>query len=365
MYFTLDLYFISHTKKPITNKNSMSYEQTKVVFCLEASSSGSPEKEHSMAERFLVSIDINNLPSSGDNGLVLKTISYLHRVQITATPETLQNVIAFIRENFDHCIIYCDCTALESSNDILSLLNNGVAKVFVASWQMEALVEDHLLVGQDLSRLVVSFDRSIFDGEPEEMASSILSSVKAVIPDTPIGIRIQGVHDWKLLDAMKRMSMTKYYPGRFVTLAYNIQSDYIRAAKDGHVAIIPASELTADPKKYPDLLPAHVLITSAIRSDRPDGLYPTLVTNENGITLGLVYSNEESIEVALQTGRGVYHSRRHGLWFKGQESGHTQELVNILMDCDADALQFNVRQSGEGIVTGSLLIPISLITDTR
>lgn len=317
-----------------------------------------------MAERFLVSIDIKNFPSFGDKGLGLKTISYLHRVHITATPETLQNAIAFIRENFDQCIIYCDCTALESLHDILSLLNNGVAKVFVASWQMEALVEDHLLVGQDLGRLVVSFDSSIFHGQPEETASSILSSIETVIPDTPIGIQIQGVHDWKLLDAMKRMSLTKYYPSRFVTLAYNIQNDYIRAAKDGHVAIIPASELTADPKKYPDLLPAHVLITSAICSDRSDGLYPTLVTNENGITLGLVYSNVKSIEVALQTGRGVYHSRRHGLWFKGQESGNTQELINILMDCDADALQFNVRQSGEGIVTGLQLIPISLITDT-
>ena len=315
-----------------------------------------------MAEHFMVSIDINNLPSA-DKGLDLRTISYLHRIRITATPDTQQNAIAFINKNFDHYMIYCDCTALESLEDILSLLNNGVAKVFVASWQMKALVEDRLLIGQDLTRLIVSFDRSIFDGEPEETATSILSKIKAFIPKIPIGIQIQGVHNWSLLDTMNRMSSTEYYPGRYVTLTHNVQNDYIRAINGGHVAIIPASELTADPKKYPDLVPAHSLITSAIRSDRADKLYPTVVTTEHGIALGLVYSSEKSIEVALQTGLGVYHSRRHGLWFKGQESGNTQELINILMDCDADALQFNVRQSGEGTVVGPQIIPLSLIQD--
>ena len=307
------------------------------------------ERDSLMAERFLVSIDIKNLPSE-DNGLALKTVSYLHRVHITATPETQQEAIAFIRKNFSHYAIYCDCTVLDSLEDILSILNNGGAKVFVAFWQMKAIVENALLVDQDLGRLVICFDHSVPVGEPEEIARSILSKVKAFCPDIPIGIQLQGVRDWKLLETMNRISKTEYYPRRYVTLAHNIHNDYIRAAKDGHVAIIPANELTTDPKKYPNLVPIHILITSAISSDRTDGLFPTVVTDENGITLGLVYSNEKSIEVALQTGRGVYHSRRHGLWFKGQESGHTQELINIFMDCDADALQFNVRQSGAGTV---------------
>ena len=316
-----------------------------------------------MAEHFLISIDIKNLPSSTDGGLLLKTISYLHRVHITATPGTQQDTIAFLHKNFHRFTIYCDCTALESLQDILSLLNNGVARVFVAFWQMKTIVEDHLLVGQDLGRLVLSFDHSIFDSEPQETATSILGKTKAFAPDIPIGVKIQGVHDWKLLDALKQISTTECYSSRYVTLAHNTQNDYIRAARDGHVAIIPASVLTADLQKYQDLIPAHVLITSAIRSDRPDGLYPTVVTDENGVTLGLVYSSEKSIDVALQTGRGVYHSRRRGLWFKGQESGHTQELISILIDCDGDALQFNVRQSGEGILLSSHLNPKFLMRD--
>ncbi|KAL2054190.1 hypothetical protein ABVK25_005331 [Lepraria finkii] len=144
------------------------------------------------------------------------------------------------------------------------------------------------------------------------------------------------------------MSKTEDYPSRYVTLAYNTRDHYVKAVKDGHVAIIPASELTTDPKKYPHLLPAHILITTGIQSDRPDGLFPTVVTDEHGICLGLVYSSEKSIEVALQSGCGVYQSRRHGLWIKGQESGNTQDLVSIVLDCDADALQFVVRQRGEG-----------------
>ncbi len=316
-----------------------------------------------MAEHFLVSVDIKNLTSSEDNGLALKTISYLHRIYITATPETQQDATVFIRNNFNDYTIYCDCTALDSLEDVLFLLNSGSAKVFVAFWQMKAIIEDRLLVGQDLNRLILSFDHSISVGEPEKTARSILSKTKALAPDIPIAIQIQGVNDWVLLDTMSRISKTEYYPRRYVTLDYNIQSDYIRATMDGHVAIVPASELTTDPKQYPNLVPAHILFTSAIRSDRPDGLFPTVVTDENGKALGLVYSNEKSIEVALQTGRGVYHSRRHGLWFKGEESGYTQELINIFMDCDADALQFNVRQNGEGILLDSKTSPVSLIKD--
>ncbi|CAD6594360.1 MAG: trifunctional histidinol dehydrogenase [Alectoria sarmentosa] len=311
-----------------------------------------------MAEHFLVSIDIKNLPSE-QNGLDLRTISYLHRVHITVTPETQRDAVAFLRKNFNQYTIYCDCTALGSLEDILSLLNNGGAKVFVAYWQMKAIVEDNLLVGQDLGRLVVSFDNSISNDESEDTAKNVLGKIKAFIPDTPIGIQIQGVHDWKLLDTIKWTSKIDRCPGRYVTLAHNIQNDYIQAVKDGHVAIIPADELTTDPRKYPDLVPAHTLITSAIRSDRPDGLFPTIVTDENGVSLGLVYSSEKSIEVALQTGRGVYHSRRHGLWIKGQESGDTQDLINIFMDCDADALQFNVRQGFCHLKTSTCFGPYS------
>lgn len=83
------------------------------------------------------------------------------------------------------------------------------------------------------------------------------------------------------------------------------------------------------------------------RTDRPDGLYTTVVCTRQGEALGLVYSSKESIAAALAAGRGVYYSRsRHGLWRKGDTSGHYQVLHRIDVDCDADALRFLVTQQG-------------------
>lgn len=88
-------------------------------------------------------------------------------------------------------------------------------------------------------------------------------------------------------------------------------------------------------------------VTSCIRSDRPDGLFTTVVSDECGRTLGLVYSSKESIIEAVRCGRGVYYSRsRNGLWRKGDTSGNYQELKALRIDCDGDALLFTVRQLG-------------------
>jgi phosphoribosylformimino-5-aminoimidazole carboxamide ribotide isomerase len=87
-------------------------------------------------------------------------------------------------------------------------------------------------------------------------------------------------------------------------------------------------------------------LTAPMRSDRADGLWPTVVVDEHGKALGLAYSSAESLRLALETGRGVYHSRSRGLWEKGATSGATQELLDVGVDCDRDALRFRVRQIG-------------------
>ncbi len=85
-----------------------------------------------------------------------------------------------------------------------------------------------------------------------------------------------------------------------------------------------------------------------LRSDRPDGLWPTVVVDPNGVALGLVYSSRESLSEAIETRRGVYHSRSRGLWIKGETSGNTQRLLRVDADCDRDSLRFVVRQEGAG-----------------
>ncbi|XP_062520256.1 uncharacterized protein LOC134195265 isoform X2 [Corticium candelabrum] len=89
-------------------------------------------------------------------------------------------------------------------------------------------------------------------------------------------------------------------------------------------------------------------IAAPLTSDRPDGYFPTIVTDEHGIALGLVYSSRESIREAVRTKRGVYQSRKRGLWYKGETTGDTQELRRIQIDCDADCLRFVVHQHGHG-----------------
>ena len=82
-------------------------------------------------------------------------------------------------------------------------------------------------------------------------------------------------------------------------------------------------------------------------SDRPDGLWPSVVCDEHGTALGLVYSSAESLRAAVAERRGIYWSRsRSELWRKGETSGAVQELLRIEADCDRDALRFTVRQRG-------------------
>lgn len=81
-----------------------------------------------------------------------------------------------------------------------------------------------------------------------------------------------------------------------------------------------------------------------LASDRPDGLWPTVVVDERGTALGMVYSDLESLRTALERRQGVYHSRSRGLWIKGESSGAAQELLRVDADCDRDCLRFTVRQ---------------------
>jgi phosphoribosyl-ATP pyrophosphohydrolase len=83
-------------------------------------------------------------------------------------------------------------------------------------------------------------------------------------------------------------------------------------------------------------------------SDRSDGLWPTVVADETGRALGLAWSDAASVREAVSSRRGVYRSRKRGLWIKGESSGDTQELLRVDLDCDRDALRFTVRQRGRG-----------------
>ena len=89
-------------------------------------------------------------------------------------------------------------------------------------------------------------------------------------------------------------------------------------------------------------------IAAALTTDRGDGLWPTIVVDELGTALGLAYSSRESLRRAVTERRGIYHSRKRGVWVKGESSGNTQQLLRVDLDCDRDAIRFTVRQAGSG-----------------
>lgn len=88
--------------------------------------------------------------------------------------------------------------------------------------------------------------------------------------------------------------------------------------------------------------------TSMTIDGEPTVLWPTVVTEADGTALGLAWSSLASVRAALERGRGIYCSRRRGLWVKGETSGDHQDLLSMAVDCDRDALRFVVRQHGRG-----------------
>jgi len=84
-----------------------------------------------------------------------------------------------------------------------------------------------------------------------------------------------------------------------------------------------------------------------LKTDRSDGLYSTIVCDENNLCLGLVYSSKLTIRLAFIESKGIYWSRsRNSIWRKGESSGMIQQLLEINYDCDRDAIKFNVIQKG-------------------
>ncbi|KAF5083989.1 Phosphoribosyl-AMP cyclohydrolase [anaerobic digester metagenome] len=63
--------------------------------------------------------------------------------------------------------------------------------------------------------------------------------------------------------------------------------------------------------------------------------------------LMVAYMNKEALERTIETGKAHYWSTsRCKLWFKGESSGHFQEVHEILTDCDEDAVLLKVKQNG-------------------
>jgi phosphoribosyl-AMP cyclohydrolase len=79
-----------------------------------------------------------------------------------------------------------------------------------------------------------------------------------------------------------------------------------------------------------------------------NGLIPCIAQQDDtGEVLMMAWMNADAVAMTLQTKRVTYWSRsRQAFWIKGETSGHTQELIDLRLDCDRDCLLAVVRQIG-------------------
>jgi phosphoribosyl-AMP cyclohydrolase len=79
-----------------------------------------------------------------------------------------------------------------------------------------------------------------------------------------------------------------------------------------------------------------------------DGLVPAIAQDyKTGKVLMVAWMNLEALQLTNDSKQAVYWSRsRNKLWRKGEESGHTQKIHEIRVDCDEDVILLSVEQIG-------------------
>lgn len=76
------------------------------------------------------------------------------------------------------------------------------------------------------------------------------------------------------------------------------------------------------------------------------GLVPVIAQEaDTGDVLMMAWMNQEALQESINKGEAVYWSRsRNKLWHKGEESGHTQQIISMHLDCDGDTILIKVNQ---------------------
>jgi len=212
-------------------------------------------------------------------------------------------------------------------DDLVSLLDNGAEKIVITMDQLRSL---HTVPKE---RLILKIDEEELDS-----SRNLLDDVWAIY------LRSDTAH------SPKSLGLSETHVFLYPKSASPIQlRQFIRSAQPTCIVLHTSLLTTSSQPNSTHLSITHAFLAN-LTSDRPDGLFPTIVSSSSHSAkpLGLVYSSEESVTEAILTQKGVYQSRKHGLWRKGETSGAVQEVVSIRVDCDSDALLFEVVQHGSG-----------------
>jgi phosphoribosyl-AMP cyclohydrolase len=232
-----------------------------------------------------------------------------------------------------------------SLDQSIQLLDAGAAKIVVSKSQLPELADI------PAERLIVrmSEDQVATPAGIEDIADS----VAGIILDSSFTLSVDPESLKSIVNSLRKSYLPTggektFYLQYSSTTAQPTIAELKSLALLSIEPIITVNQLTNSPKDYPNHLSVAQIALLGAKTDRPDGLYSTIVVDERGHALGLVYSSVESIAETIKTGMGVYQSRERGLWYKGSTSGATQEIVSMSWDCDADCLCYTVKQAGKG-----------------
>lgn len=95
---------------------------------------------------------------------------------------------------------------------------------------------------------------------------------------------------------------------------------------------------------------------SKVDFGKGDGLVPAIVQDaDSGAVLMLAYMNREALQQTLARKRAVFFSRsKQRLWEKGETTGHTLDVLDVVADCDNDTLLVSARPRGPACHNGTL-----------
>lgn len=200
--------------------------------------------------------------------------------------------------------------------EVVELLNNGISHVMVTAQQGSNFIDDG---GLPASRFIV-----------EGGAGSRNSEVVVNAPLAEVDFKQASQNGNRLV---------------YIDVNDPSQSVVESLAQGGYIPIVASSKLlTTDDS---DKVAISGVFANTLTTDRPDGLFTTLITTAAPAytALGVVYSSKASIAAAIAEGEGVYQSRKRPqeLWYKGKTSGATQKLLKLEKDCDSDLVKFIVE----------------------
>lgn len=215
-------------------------------------------------------------------GLTREQLGFLGCVYLTVGDDEVEKVLGFLQRHVS-ILAYVNAANISTLDSILSILDAGAHTVFVQPSRINELKSYGGRVALATSQYETNFS-----------------------PNNGHGVLVDSKEDPIVREStLKRYAESKASPIFLYLSSEDDIEDCTRQAQDySAILIIRATKLTVNNDSENGRISVPAIISSSWVSDRSDHLIPTLVTNERGIALGLVYSNRESLSESLKSGQG-------------------------------------------------------------